>query len=416
MSTNDTTAPAASTELVKLEKAHIDLRSVKIQMVLAALLILVTCVASRWQIIASGGLPGDEDSRTMELISTMFSETSGLSAVAFCHPLFMLSLLPDTFLVESFPRAPLLLNLCIVFATSLMVGLVVLEITGLYGNRLGAAPAMWAGLLSAVHPAQSFSDMAVVNRPDLLAHLFYVGALWSFLRFRLLAEKPYVGGSVLCLLLALLCGPFPETATYPIAALMAVWLLHGRPARATGLAARPSRSSIAYLLASALMVAGIFGASTALTAMEVNSPSGVLNRLHSDPISFTEAMALVLPVRSGEGGQAVMIGSAAAYVGCLGLQLMRVFMRASTTGPFLFASLWTFTMAAGMAVAQPQWLSEPQLAAVPVCVLLALAALPAVDAVGKRNARWLSIAGVITLSAAFLSWSTLLLEEVNKLQ
>src|SRR5262249_56112002 len=128
-----------------------------------------------------------------------------------------------------------------------------------------------------------------------------------------------------------------------------VGLLHGSRGRGTGLAARPSRSSIAYLLASALMVTGIFGASTALTAMEVNSPSGVLNRLHSDPISFIEAMALVLPVRSGEGGHVVMIGSAAAYVGCLGLQLMRGFMRASTTGPFLFASLWAITMADGIA-------------------------------------------------------------------
>src|SRR4030095_10096215 len=186
MSTNDTAAPSGTGGLFKLEKAHIYLASVKVEMVFATLLILLTCVVSRWQLVTTGGLSGDEDARTMGLISSMFSETSHIPAVALCHPLFVASLLPDAFLLNFFPQASVLLNLGIVFGTCLLVALIVLEITGLYGNRLGAAAAMWAGLLLAVLPAQASSDMVVINRPELLAHLFYVGALWSFLRFRLL--------------------------------------------------------------------------------------------------------------------------------------------------------------------------------------------------------------------------------------
>jgi hypothetical protein len=412
--------PAGAAGLFKLEKAHIDLRSVKIQMVFATLLILVTCVASRWQLIASGGLSGDEDARTMGLISSMFSETSHIPAVVFCHPLFVASLLPDALLLEFFPQASLWLNLGIVFGTCLLAALIVLEITGLYGNRLGAAAAMWTGLLLAVHPTQGSGDMVVVNRPELLAHLFYLGALWSFLRFRLLGETVYFNGSLLGFLLALLSGPFPETATYPVVILLAAGLLHAKGGKGSaGATAGQTQNSRCYLLLCASMAIAIFGASMAVSfANPAERPSGFLDYLRSDRISydsFSDAIALVLPLRTGDGGQDISYATAAAYVSCLGLQAVRVLIGASGTGPFLFASFWTVAIAIVMTFARPEWLLEPQLAAVPVCMFLALAALPAVDAVSKRSALWLSITGVIALSTLFASWSALMLTEVNKL-
>ena len=75
-------------------------------------------------------------------------------------------------------------------ALAWLVGLIVFEIAGLYGHRIGAMPAVWAALLFSCYPAGT----AALNKPSesSLFTLLVLLAFFSYQRFRLLKEKPYL--------------------------------------------------------------------------------------------------------------------------------------------------------------------------------------------------------------------------------
>ena len=85
-------------------------------------------------------------------------------------------------------------------ALAWLVGLIVFEITGLYGHRIGAMPAVWSALLLSSYPA----GIAALNKPSVasLFTLLVLLAFFSYQRFRLLQEKPYLIAAVVFFVLS----------------------------------------------------------------------------------------------------------------------------------------------------------------------------------------------------------------------
>ncbi len=91
----------------RLEQAHLDWRSVRVQMTVGMLALFCLCLVNFWSIAQLS--------------------TSGNVLIAFC----------------------------LYFGSCLLTALITLEITGRFGNRLGTASALWAGLLFCVFPWQA---------------------------------------------------------------------------------------------------------------------------------------------------------------------------------------------------------------------------------------------------------------------
>lgn len=111
------------------------------------------------------------------------------------------------------PLSQHILNLGLMAATVFFVSQITSEICGRFGNRLRAIPAAWAGLLYAVSPIQAEWLIDVSLRAELLCTFFYLGAVFSYLRFRITNSKPILRIALLATLMALLCRP--EAMTLP---------------------------------------------------------------------------------------------------------------------------------------------------------------------------------------------------------
>lgn len=139
----------SSARTLKLESAHIDLNSVRTQIVIGTFLILAGCILS--------------DS-------------------------------PNLYN----------LNFALHALLAFLVGLISLEISGLYGNRLGAIPAVWSSLLLSLYPACAATG-GHLNKSTLCTIFFLISFL-AYQRFRLLKEWTYLAAAVICFLLSLANG------------------------------------------------------------------------------------------------------------------------------------------------------------------------------------------------------------------
>ncbi|MGH9550301.1 MAG: hypothetical protein ACRD3W_13045, partial [Terriglobales bacterium] len=173
--------PHAVPDKLTLEKASIDLASVQTQMVLGALALFVICLL---QFPALSSVPN----------------IAGVNpADAANHPAVLAALK----LAGQTVWAQHLLALTILYGSAVMVSLITLELTGPTGNRLGACPAVWAGLLFASYPVHSAGIVVGAQTlGTLLATFFSLTSLFMFQRFSLLKERKYWALSVLCYLVA----------------------------------------------------------------------------------------------------------------------------------------------------------------------------------------------------------------------
>jgi hypothetical protein len=108
-----------------LEQAYLDWQNVRIQMVIGMLAIFFLCLVNFWSV--------------MQL---HVPENGSLSAAR--------GLLPYGLLIVF-----QIIAFVLYFASCLLTALIALEITGRFGNRLGASSALWAGILFCVFPWQA---------------------------------------------------------------------------------------------------------------------------------------------------------------------------------------------------------------------------------------------------------------------
>ncbi len=86
-----------------------------------------------------------------------------------------------------------LFSFAVCLGLCLFLGLITLEITGRFGNRLGASAACWAALLFSAYPLHYEPTVPVVDYSDMLMTLLGAVCLFGLLRFLLIREMRYAG-------------------------------------------------------------------------------------------------------------------------------------------------------------------------------------------------------------------------------
>ena len=187
-----------SVKTFHLEKASIEFGNVKVQMFLACILCLIVCLALfgvtfgfgfflddylhlDYVAKAAGGYP-------QQFLNNFTGNWAGSDVMKSYRPLSSLSFFFDYLLWHTNAFGFHLTNVLLFFGCCVFVCLITQEITGLYGNRLSGAAAIWAGLLFAVYPLHPEAVASPVRRIDLICGLFYLAAVFAYLRFHLVAS------------------------------------------------------------------------------------------------------------------------------------------------------------------------------------------------------------------------------------
>jgi hypothetical protein len=400
-----------------IEKAHVDLRSTKTQMLLGVLLMLAAVVAARWSILGAGftdSLDGDIVSLAQKSLAGSQSDAARLLQYS---PLAGALLLAEALAWQGAPLPYHIVSLVIAMTCCALIGLITLEITGLQGNRLGASAAIWAGLLFAVHPIHPPVDMAVVAGAELLGTLMYLAAIWAYMRYRLLRERMYLATSVACFLLGLLSDL--KTITLPLA-LLAAELLHCCLRAGDAHGGKPSvHAAIPHL---ALLLVFCLGAPLLGDTRLATGAAELSGHLSSDVFaSLVGPLSLLFPIspQAAAGSWSGVLGTW-GYVACFTLLVTRYWKKSAAAMPIVWSVSLLAVTAAPVALIWTNSSAAERLfglypAAAFACMLLSLAALPVIDAVNKRLAAALSIFGVLALCALFAAWSMAFLTQARAL-
>ncbi|HEY9718250.1 MAG TPA: hypothetical protein V6C69_12325 [Trichormus sp.] len=204
--------PSVSTDLTPMKK-KLDLLNVRGQMSLGLVAMLVLCFATYWQ---SFSLP----------LSAYDYSVIQACRNAVCNPshLFLdnstvydLSLSIVSLFATGHSQYRVF-NVFVLFVACAALSLIVLEITGRFGNRVGAAPAIWAGLFFAVCPWHAYDVLKFQS--DLLAVTLQLLAIFCFLRFQGLRERAYYLWAIAFGFLAIFCHKDTWTTPFVVTILM----------------------------------------------------------------------------------------------------------------------------------------------------------------------------------------------------
>ncbi|HEY9869075.1 MAG TPA: hypothetical protein V6D08_07905 [Candidatus Obscuribacterales bacterium] len=398
-----------------IEKAHVDLRSTKTQMLLGVLLMLAAVVAARWSLLGAGftdSLDGDIVSMAQKSVAGSQSDAARLLQYS---PLAGGLLIVEAFAWQDAPLPYHVVSLIVIMSCCVLVGLITMEITGLQGNRLGASAAVWAGLLFAVHPLHSQVDMAVVANVEMLGALMYLAALWAYLRYHLLREPLYLWTSVACFLLGLLSDL--KSITLPLALLGAAFLLGSRRTAVAREGARPFRMALPHLVLLGLFCLGapLLGDSRLATGA-----AELAEHVSSDWLASLVGPLSILFPTSSEAAPDNWIGvlGTCGYVACFTILLIRLWKQSAPAVPIAWSIFLLGVTCAPVALIWTNSSAAERFfglypAAAFVCVLLSLSALPALDAVNRRTAAILALCGVVALCVLFAAWSMAFLAEAR---
>ena len=224
----------ASEPKLTLKPDFVDLLSPKVQMTFAGIAVLVICLFSWSDSLQVGFLLDDYlhvdyVSRALhgdwqDFLANFTSNFAGSELMKSYRPLVSASLFVDYLLWGSNAWGFHLTNLFLLWGSSLVVGLIALELSGLRGNRLGAGAAIWSALLFAVYPLHIEAGTWIIGRVDLLCTLSYLISVFCFLRFKLLRERFYFHFSLIAFAAAMLCNEM--AVTLPLVITAAELLLH----------------------------------------------------------------------------------------------------------------------------------------------------------------------------------------------
>jgi len=107
------------------------------------------------------------------------------------NPLSLFSLLLDFSIWRHEHFGFLITNLLLHCTCVVLISLIVLEMTGQFGNRSGGAAAIWAAALFAVNPSAATTLFSLTGRTALFACIFLLAAVFFSVRYRLLREDFY---------------------------------------------------------------------------------------------------------------------------------------------------------------------------------------------------------------------------------
>ncbi|MBI4532683.1 MAG: hypothetical protein HY711_01950 [Candidatus Melainabacteria bacterium] len=433
MNNMSNTTEDSSYKQVTIQKASLDLGSHQTQMVMGFLLILAACIVSYWRCLNIGFLLDDflhldyvarfVQGDCRDFLQNFWGNWAGSDVMKSYRPAVSVSFLIDYLLWGTNALGFHLTNVFLLFLCCLLVSLITLEITGLWGNRLGAGAAIWAGLLFAVYPAHPEAVSWIVGRVDLLCGVFYLGSVFSYLRFRLLKETFYFKLSLVLFLLALLSKEMAVTLPLTILAIelglyQKNFSILKYPTRWLTFAPR-----FKYLGAFVLLLAvyAVFRWAILGSLVGGYSTESLEELLRSWKV-FADRASLVkifLPAN-----EEVFVASwvlkvlSGCYMGILAVLILRLVAHTCSPRPyFVLLAMVSLMLLPTFQI----WHIYPNLvgsrlfflSSAPLCIFIALAALPAADAMPRRYAHLCTAVGLTLLLGLFGLWSNLLAANVK---
>lgn len=422
----------------ELERAYIDLSSTKVQMVLGAVLIFLSCLLAYRKTFAVGFLL--DDFLHINYIAAVFqghpegflanftSNWGDSDLMKSYRPIISLTLFIDYLCYHTRAAGYHLTNFFFFYADCILTSLITLELTGRLKSRLAAIAALWAGLLFSVYPLHGESVAWIIGRVDTVATFFYLGSVELFLRARLTGSQKYDRLSLASFLLALAGKEI--AVSLPLVIFLAAFLpqsilaIGQNTGKKKNLFRRALEQSLPYwllLITFALLRHFLLG--TTIGGYGADSPLSVLSGLRN----FLDKASLIkifVPVSEEYNSVSSMSLFAMAPVAAIaGIYLVRSLLdreKGRGLAPTLQGFAVCILLAAWLVVAALPafqiWHIYPNLvgsrlfflSSVPLCILLSQMALPALDAFGKKEAKLWTALGLIGLSALYLSWSNML--------
>lgn len=411
------------------EKERIDLSSIKIQMLLGGVLIFAACLSAYWGSLKIGFLLDDylhlsycsqaAQGHWQAFFGNFTGNWAGSDLMKSYRPITSLTLLADYLVWGKNAFGFHLTNILLLFGCSTFVSLIALELSEMSsGSRLGAAPAIWAGLLFAAYPLHPEAVAWVIGRVDLLCTLFFLACLFCYLRFRLLKERGYLYGSLLFFLLSLLSKEM--SVTLPAVITLAELCLPlsrqsagGNKNSACNLLTRCRYTLPFWIL---LAIYAVFRQSLLGTLVGGYGSSGIKELFGSWKV-FCDRQSLakiILPVNEELPLPAVLptlLGI--CYLAALGSAAMRLFSRSLRPAPLMFLSGWAiFALAPTFQI----WHIYPNLvgsrlfflSSAPLSIIIVFLLLPALDTATRKQAQGITVVATLLLLSLFLAWSAIL--------
>ena len=377
-----------------LEVATFDWKSTRIQFFLGFLLTLVLLALVVQEFFATRFLP-------QEYIAVGKMLADGVPNIPFevglnSNPLFYIQLM----LFNHHAWWYRTVSFVVTSLTAMSVGLITLDITIRYGNRIGASSALFAALLYLLIPHNNSLTMPVTMLPALLANFFGLFAVFLDLRFRLLRENGYYLLALLSLILAGVCDSTAIVVAMLGLAFSRSFIAETEKRNASG----PLRTYVGlsvYFLATMLFLV----------------PHSAL-MLSTRPSTQT-AMSFLSAIFSGETElKYVQKLLPILTVTTFGIATLRLVIGSLWLRPILFALIWSASSLAAWSILNLGASSAYAVAGIflspPVCILLALAALPAVDTLNRKARLFLTFTGSCIISAIVVLWGVVVAEDVRK--
>lgn len=297
--------------------------------------------------------------------------------------------------------------------TALTTGLITQDIAIRYGNRIGAAAAVFAALLFVAMPLQSSLVLPMSLLPAALSNLLALGAVFLDMRFRLLHETRYYWMALLSLVVSGVLDLRGAIVAVLGIAFCRLFITERGKKRFTG----PLNSYIGlivYSLPTLLFLATHLSFASHLSIISSGSTQAVpgVNEVLTPLItgetiggeSFGKVMQRALPI---------------LFATVFSIAMIRLILGSLWVRPLLFAASWLASLLVSW-----QFLnlhstvySSPSLTAIflapAFCILLSLSALPSVDSLTRKSRVLFTALGATALSGLICCWGLLLIVQIH---
>lgn len=407
---------------LKLIPSGIDLTTFKTQLVVAAAVCLLAALALYCHVFKSGFRP-DDLVVISRLASGLQSGWSNIPAALTTPdfsargigPLPAASLLVDYCLWHHHASMYHVVNFALFMGSAILVTQIAAAIGGLRGNRLGGAPAVWAGLLFCTYPLHGETVVMLSDRGYLLGGLFYLATVLFYIKFRTWKERSYFSLALGSCFLGLLCSTFDWTI--PLTISMTEFLLIPLPTKLE--AGRQSNLNSQRFMSVLLFWFVLFFT----TSIGMVAPA--LVPLRSTPIDLSLAVKTVATL---EGMKQILLpmtdhhliqySSGIAYCLLLATLGARLVLRDGGVRILVFLVLWFVAGFAGMSpsLAGPHLVTDLShavrnniaaisfIASGPLCIGLALCSLPGAGIVPRKYVAVLSAISSCALTILTAAW------------
>lgn len=399
----------------------------KVQMLVGVILILVACFVNYFPSLHMGLLLDDFNNvdyvfrawhgDAADFLSNFYSNWAKLDVMRSYRPFISMSFFTDYGMFGLNYSGYHMTNIVMFAVCAVFVGLIALELTGMYGNRSRASVAIWAGLLFAVDPLHVESVTWIIGRVDLLCSVFYFASVFCFLRFRLVRDRTYLFAALVCFFLAL--GSKEMAVTLPLVQTMACLLPIGTAKNSQRSAAqRLIHSDLKFAFIFWLELAGFWVLRRTILGSDIGGYGAtdlktILNswRNFADRASMAKVF---LPLNEELSFSPVLIKTCWTGFGMiLAAAILRVTSSRKLLVPVSFLLLWAVL---AILPTFQIWHIYPNLvgsrlfftSSGPLCIALALCAIPAADAAGRFATKMWTYFGMTALLIVFVCWSFIL--------